>query len=71
MHCQKCHVCGTQLRIVLDGEEWCSKCQAYRRYESHGWKGQRRPTAGKAQGGYTRKANGFHLRCSLNNQKRK
>jgi hypothetical protein len=24
---------------VLDGEEWCPKCQQYRRYRSHGWIG--------------------------------
>lgn len=65
MNCRKCHTCGTQLRIVLDGEEWCDECKTYRRYTSHGWKGQRRPTVGKAQGGYTRKADGFHLCCPL------
>lgn len=35
--CKNCHTCGTRLRIVLDGEEWCSICQEYRRYQSHGW----------------------------------
>jgi len=35
--CGKCHECGTPLVLVLDGEEWCPKCQAYRRYRSHGW----------------------------------
>lgn len=35
--CQHCHTCGTQLRQCLDGEEWCRKCQQYRRYRSHGW----------------------------------
>ena len=35
--CGCCHECGTPLRIVLDGEEWCHKCGAYRRYRSHGW----------------------------------
>ncbi len=36
-HCGKCHTCGTPLRQVLDGEEWCPTCRAYRRYRSHGW----------------------------------
>ena len=35
--CGRCHECGAYLRSVLDGEEWCAVCQAYRRYESHGW----------------------------------
>lgn len=35
--CSKCHSCGTKLRIVLDGEEWCATCHTYRRYQSHGW----------------------------------
>ena len=35
--CGKCHDCGASLRSVLDGEEWCDTCQAYRRYRSHGW----------------------------------
>jgi len=39
MHCGKCHTCGTELRKVLDGEEWCPKCETYRRYRSHGWAG--------------------------------
>ncbi len=37
MNCKKCHTCGTELRIVLDGEEWCPKCKTYRRYRSHGF----------------------------------
>ena len=37
MSCGKCHDCGTSLRSVLDGEEWCDTCKAYRRYRSHGW----------------------------------
>lgn len=37
--CGKCHTCGTALRFVLDGEEWCPTCGAYRRYRSHGWAG--------------------------------
>jgi hypothetical protein len=36
-HCGRCHTCGSKLRKVLDGEEWCDTCQAYRRYKSHGW----------------------------------
>ena len=35
--CNKCHVCGCELREVLDGESWCSFCAGYRRYTSHGW----------------------------------
>jgi len=37
MSCGRCHTCGTKLQIVLDGEEWCPKCQTFRRYPSHGW----------------------------------
>lgn len=37
MKCKHCHECGTKLRQVLDGEEWCPKCEQYRRYRSHGW----------------------------------
>lgn len=37
--CGNCHQCGEGLRTVLDGEEWCEKCQTYRRYHSHGWGG--------------------------------
>ena len=37
MKCGRCHTCGTKLRRVLDGEEWCDTCGAYRRYRSHGW----------------------------------
>ena len=36
-HCGRCHHCGGRLRLVLDGEQWCSACQTYRRYRSHGW----------------------------------
>ena len=36
-NCHRCHTCGTPLRQVLDGEEWCSVCQTYRQYQSHGW----------------------------------
>lgn len=35
--CGHCHTCGGVLRKVLDGEEWCDVCRAYRRYRSHGW----------------------------------
>ena len=34
---RNCHECGTKLRECLDGEQWCPKCQQYRRYASHGW----------------------------------
>ena len=37
MKCNCCHTCGASLLTVLDGEEWCLKCEAYRRYASHGW----------------------------------
>jgi len=37
-NCGRCHTCGAKLRRVLDGEEWCPKCEGYRRYRSHGWK---------------------------------
>lgn len=36
-HCGHCHACGAPLKRVLDGEEWCTSCGAYRRYRSHGW----------------------------------
>jgi hypothetical protein len=36
-NCGHCHTCGSRLRVVLDGEEWCDRCGAYRRYRSHGW----------------------------------
>lgn len=36
-HCGHCHSCGGPLRRVLDGEEWCDACGAYRRYLSHGF----------------------------------
>jgi len=36
-HCGRCHSCGQPLKRCLDGEEWCSVCQTYRRYPSHGW----------------------------------
>lgn len=36
-YCGHCHTCGDELRKVLDGEEWCNTCKAYRRYFSHGW----------------------------------
>ena len=37
MKCNCCHTCGTSLLTVLDGEEWCLKCETLRRYASHGW----------------------------------
>lgn len=37
MNCWHCHTCGTQLRSVLDGEEYCKTCDTYQRYRSHGW----------------------------------
>ena len=36
-HCGRCHDCGQELRVVLDGEERCAGCGASRRYVSHGW----------------------------------
>jgi len=36
-YCGCCHDCGTALVLCLDGEEWCPKCQEYRRYTRHGW----------------------------------
>lgn len=36
-NCGLCHTCGEPLKLCLDGEEWCERCQAYRRYPSHGW----------------------------------
>ena len=36
-HSMKCHGCGNRVRIVLDGEEWCDKCQTYQRPVTHGW----------------------------------
>ena len=37
MSCKSCHTCGTAVRVVLDGEEWCDTCQTYQRPASHGW----------------------------------
>ena len=37
MTCKRCHMCGTGIRIVLDGEEWCPTCETYQRPASHGW----------------------------------
>jgi hypothetical protein len=42
-NCGHCHTCGTPLRTVLDGEEWCPTCQQYRRYAAHGWAGTTDP----------------------------
>ena len=36
-NCGRCHACGTMLRAVQDGEEWCPYCKRFRRYSSHGW----------------------------------
>lgn len=36
-NCGKCHICGTDVQIVMDGEEWCPNCQRYQRPASHGW----------------------------------
>lgn len=36
-NCGRCHTCGSVLRAVLDGEQWCATCKEYRRYHSHGW----------------------------------
>ena len=33
----KCHGCGREVRIVLDGEEWCQHCKDYQRPVPHGW----------------------------------
>lgn len=38
-NCGLCHKCGTPLKEVLDGEQWCSKCETYQRYHSHGFAG--------------------------------
>jgi len=39
MNCGKCHTCGADIEIVLDGEEWCPKCEQYQRPRNHGWGG--------------------------------
>ena len=36
-HSMKCHSCGGRVRIVLDGEEWCPRCETYQRPVPHGW----------------------------------
>ena len=36
-HSMKCHGCGGRVRIVLDGEEWCPRCETYQRPVPHGW----------------------------------
>ncbi len=51
MSCGRCHACGTILRSVLDGEEWCPICQTYRRYVSHGWSSAYGETSPCIQGG--------------------
>lgn len=35
--CTLCHTCGHEIRIVLDGEEWCPHCQRFQRPLYHGW----------------------------------
>jgi hypothetical protein len=37
MGCGQCHQCGHQIRRVLDGEEYCVRCEDYQRPWSHGW----------------------------------
>lgn len=37
MNCGKCHTCGQPVKIVCDGEEWCSRCDSYQRPVTHGW----------------------------------
>ena len=37
MSCESCHTCGTPVRIVLDGEDWCDTCQTHQRPAHHGW----------------------------------
>jgi hypothetical protein len=54
-NCGRCHTCGEELVQVpwpvgqdgLDGEAWCSACQTYRHYRSHGW-----GEAGEADAGF-------------------
>lgn len=36
-HSMKCHGCGGRVRIVVDGEEWCPRCETYQRPVPHGW----------------------------------
>ena len=36
-HSMKCHGCGGRVRIVLDGEEWCPRCETYQRPVPHCW----------------------------------
>jgi len=36
-NCGRCHKCGSPIRIVCDGEEWCDNCRDYQRPRPHGW----------------------------------
>lgn len=36
-NCGRCHFCLEPVRLVLDGEEWCPRCERYQRPASHGW----------------------------------
>ena len=36
-YCGRCHQCGDQIAFVLDGAEWCARCQRYQTPVSHGW----------------------------------
>ena len=38
-YCGRCHKCGERIHVVLDGEEWCERCQKYQRPRAHGWSG--------------------------------
>jgi hypothetical protein len=35
--CGRCHKCGGEIEVVLDGEEYCPKCERYQRPIAHGW----------------------------------
>jgi hypothetical protein len=35
--CGRCHRCRTEIRELVDGQEWCDDCQAYQRPREHGW----------------------------------
>ncbi len=41
-NCGRCHTCGAEVRMVLDGEEYCPICEAYQRPRAHGWGGDDR-----------------------------
>jgi hypothetical protein len=38
-NCGRCHECESRLDEELDGEQFCPRCEKWRRYRSHGWKG--------------------------------